>query len=311
MSLLPVLHGLGVLLGLYLLIKGSDWFVEGAASLALKRGVSQHLIGFTLVAFATSLPELATTVASRTAGEADLPVGNILGSNIANIGLVLGAAALFLPIKSNPEVRRDAVFMLFTTLLLGGVLYFLKVLNIVIGAIFLSIYTVYLYYLRRGMMGDEEDRKIVKGPIKKEIILLIIGFVALSLGAEVLVKYSIALALDLRVATGVIGLTIVAVGTSFPELATSLTAALKKNEGLAIGNVLGSNIINLLLILGVLGTSYGVKGTPVASYMIGVILPILLGITLIEFLFSFKTQGRPHGVVLLSVYILFLYFLFH
>ncbi len=311
MSFASLLHGLGVILGLYLLIKGSDWFVEGAASIALKRGVSQHLIGFTLVAFATSLPELATTVVSRAAGEADLAVGNILGSNVANIGLVLGFAALFLPIKSNREVRRDAVFMLFSTLLLAAFLYLTRSLDIIMGAIFLITYGIYLRYLSKDVMNNNDNSpRLPKSSIKKEVVLLLLGFVLLTFGAEVLVKSSIKLAEDFSVSTGVIGLSIVAIGTSFPEFATSLTAALKKKEGIAIGNVLGSNAINLLLILGVLGTSYGLTGVGVKGYVIGTILPLLLLITAIEFLFSFRTQSRAHGVLLLALYAVFLYVIF-
>lgn len=312
MSLSPLLHGLGVLLGLYLLIKGSDWFVEGAASIALKKGVSQHLIGFTLVAFATSLPELATTVASRAAGESDLAVGNILGSNVANIGLVLGMAALFLPIKSNKEVRRDAVFMLFSTLLLTLFFYLTGSINMIMGAIFLSTYAIYLRYLRKEFLNEENEEAMpkVKSSIKKEVVLLILGLILLTIGAEVLVRSSVGLAGDFGVSTGVIGLSIVAIGTSFPELATSLTAAIKKKEGIAIGNVLGSNTINLLLILGVLGTTYTPPGEPLQTHVLTTILPILLAITFLEFLFSFRTQGRAHGVVLLLLYALFLYVVF-
>lgn len=311
MSLAPLLHGLGVVLGLYFLIKGSDWFVEGAASIALKRGVSQHLIGFTLVAFATSLPELATTVVSRAAGEADLAVGNILGSNVANIGLVLGFAALFLPIRSTREVRRDAVFMLFSTLLLAAFLYFGRSLDIIMGATFLIIYGIYLRYLSKDVMErNDEGPSLPKSSIKKEVVLLLLGFVLLTIGAEVLVKSSINLAEDFSVSTGVIGLSIVAIGTSFPEFATSLTAALKKKEGIAIGNVLGSNAINLLLILGVLGTSYGLAGEGVKGYVISTILPLLLLITALEFIFSLRTQGKVHGALLLALYAVFLYAVF-
>jgi cation:H+ antiporter len=260
------LSAVGFVIGLFLLIYGADKFVDAAANIAISVGISEHLIGLTLVALATSLPELASSSIASFQGVGDLALGNVVGSNIANICLVLGAAALFIVLKPSSETTRDSVFMVLVTLLLFVLFYFRtdiiytwvsgdvgnfaddRIISRWEGLLMLIIFASYVYYLYKTLRVGAGDHT---ANMRKETIIVAFGIIAIGAGGWIFVQSSVQIAFELGVTTAFIGLSIVALGTSIPELTTSLVAAIKEKQSLSIGNVLGSNIINILLVLGV------------------------------------------------------------
>jgi cation:H+ antiporter len=319
----------GFVLGLFLLIYGADKFVDGAANIAKSVGVSEHVIGLTLVAFATSLPELASSSIASYQGYGDLALGNVVGSNIANICLVLGSAALFTLLKPSEETTRDAIFMVIVSLILFIFFYFNtdgagafftggsldgltddRVISRFEGALMLVIFVAYTYYLFKTLnvgAGDEV------GNLKKEGVIVALGVIAIGVGGWVFVRSSVSIAYELAVTTAFIGLSIVALGTSIPELTTSIVAAWKEKQSISIGNVLGSNIINILLVLGVAamiapidlsGASTGGEDLMFRT------IPLMLYVSFLAFLFCTRNINRLHAIFLLSHYVLFLLVIF-
>jgi cation:H+ antiporter len=296
-------------LGLVILVKGSDVFVDGAANTALKLGISEHLIGLTLIAFATSLPELgASTIASLT-GRGDIALGNVIGSNICNICLVLGAAALLIKLEPGKETFRDAVFMNLVAILL-----FLLLLDREIsqldGLFFVTAFAGYTFYLYKTLHVGIGSKK---GKIGKELVLVAIGATGVIIGAFLLVEGALDIAEMFNIAPIVIALFAVAFGTSLPELATSISAAMKRKHSISIGNVLGSNIINILFVLGIAALIRPIKldeyGADVGDNILNTTLPLLLFVSIITLLYSKRKIGRVNALFLLFMYCVFLYFL--
>ncbi|KAA0003153.1 MAG: calcium/sodium antiporter [Thermoplasmata archaeon] len=294
------------ILGFVLLVKGSDVFIDGAAGLAKKIGVSEHMIGLTLVAFATSLPELAVSSIASFNKQEGIAIGNVIGSNIANICLVLGIAAIIMQLKTTKETTRDAIFMTGVTFLLFGFIAIDKKIDRYDAIIFLIIYAFFVYYLYKTRTGSNEMGIEDKGGLIKDGLFVIFGSVGVVLGAHFLVKSGVGVAEILGISPLVIGLTMIAFGTSLPELASSITAAIKKKHGIAIGNVIGSNIINILLVLGVSGSINPIG----AEEKLYITAPFLLFVSLIMILFVKKKIGRKHGIFLLSLYACFIALLF-
>ena len=295
--------------GLIFLIKGSDIFVDGAANAALKSGVSEHVIGITLVAFATSLPELATAVVASVENESVLAFGNVVGSNIANICLVLGFSALLINIKPSKESMRDVVFMNLVVALLVLVIIDRKI-DKIDSIIFFVVFGGYFYNLYRTMRVGGTHKK---GSIKKEIIMIIIGFSGVIFGAWLLVAGAIQISIWLGISTAIIGLTIVAIGTSLPELATSVSAALKGKIEISIGNVLGSNIINILLVLGMAAmfNDIDLRSLPDnGDMLLYTTFPILIFASMLTFVYTRQKISKIQGIFLLGVYAIFIYLLY-
>lgn len=244
------------------LIKGADWLVGGASTLAHRYGVSHLVIGLTIVSLGTSLPEIAVTVFSVAGGKTDLAVGNVLGSNIANILLVLGISAAISPVFAERDtVWKEIPFCLLAAVLLGVVANDVmfdadssgNVISRIDGLIFLLVFLVFLYYLFeiiRTQPHPKEDNGEDE-PLLQAGVHIALGIAVLVVGGHWVVNGAVELARALNMSERVIGLTIVAIGTSLPELATSIVAALRKNSGIALGNVVGSNIFNILLVLGI------------------------------------------------------------
>jgi cation:H+ antiporter len=302
-----ILSCIFLIVGLIVLIKGSDVFIDGAASLALKIGVSSHVIGVTLVALATSLPELGASSVAALEAQAGLAVGNVIGSNVINICLVMGAAALLMKLEPTRESLRDAVFMNFVVLLFLIEIIFDKRLNWYDGLVLLGVHGGYTYYLfkiiRVGFVKP-------KGGYGKDIVLVILGLLGVIAGAWLLVEGAVKIAFHLGVTVTVIGLTIVAIGTSLPELATSIQAARKKEHAISIGNVLGSNIINVLLVIGVmtiLSEVSGIGPVGIEDNVIRITMPILIFVSVLALFLTRRTISRGHGIVLLALFVLFLY----
>lgn len=254
------------LIGFLLLYYGAEWLVKGSSSLARGLGVTPIVIGLTVVAFGTSAPELVVSLISSIKGKSMIAVGNVVGSNICNIALVLGLAALFNPIKSDPSViKRDIPIML-------GVSLFLLVLSInnrlgrIEGALLFSgiiVYTFINYYLAKKEIRDEAGGEVVSaieselqeiGYIStrsKQILLVAVGIIGVVGGAQLVVESAVYIMTRLGVSEKFIGLTIVAFGTSLPELATSVVAAMRGEMDISIGNLVGSNVFNIMSVLGI------------------------------------------------------------
>lgn len=247
--------------GLVLLFFGGELLLRGAVAVALRFGLSPMLIGLTIVAFATSMPELLVTITAGLEGVTDVGIGNVVGSNVANILLILGVAAILKPIKTKPRlILRDtiamvlasAVFIVYALLGKVGLLQGVAMLTI------LTIYLVLSYRLerQRGASSDEGDllEDVGKRPCSLTMagVLMAIGLAGLCLGSQFLIEGAVDLAKAAGLSDTVIGLTLVAVGTSLPELATAIVAGMRGHSDVALGNVLGSNIMNILLIVGIL-----------------------------------------------------------
>ncbi len=246
-----------VVAGIALLVVGGDLLVAGATTLSKRLGLSPAVIGIVVLGFGTSTPELVTSVTAAVGGQSGVALGNVVGSNIANILLVLGLTALVYPIACDPHViQRDGTMMVVVTTLTVVALV-ADVLSRPLGLFLLAMLSFYLWAVVRQERGggelDEESLGIPIGPAESlagGIVRAVIGLAILLVGARLLVVGASSLAADLGASEALIGLTVVAVGTSLPELSASITAALKKQSAMAFGNVVGSNVFNLAAVLG-------------------------------------------------------------
>ena len=263
----PILLGLFLVVGLVLLVKGADWLVDGASKLAKRLGVTDLVIGLTIVAFGTSMPEFVVNMVSVADGATDLAITNILGSNIFNTLVILGCSALVCPLVAQRSTVRLDIPLNIVAGVLVLVFVFIsspmepKGLSRVEGLALLVVFAAFLVYTFYTAKADASTTtESTPFPLWKCVVLILAGLVGLVVGGEMIVKSAVAIARYCGVAESVIGLTIVALGTSLPELATSVVAAFKHNNDIAIGNVVGSNIFNVFFIL---GTSAIIKHLPV------------------------------------------------
>jgi cation:H+ antiporter len=277
--------------GLVLLTAGANGLVRGSTGLALRLGVTALMIGLTVVAFGTGSPELFIGIQAARAGDSGLALGNVVGSNISNIALVLGFAALVKPMRVRSElIRREMPLMIGVTLVLALMLADTRLTRVegvllIAGAV---AYTVMAYMVarasERSAVATEFDEALAdeRRPVLLDAALLVAGLTALLVGSSIMLKGAVAVASDLGVSQVVIGLTVLAIGTSLPELATSVTSALKGEADVAFGNVIGSNVLNILAVLGVVAVIHpfeiqGLRPLDVAV-MVGsavVLLPIM------------------------------------
>jgi len=303
-----------LLLGFVILLTGGKILVEGASAVATKAGLSPSLIGMTIVAFGTSAPELLVSVTAALKGTNDIAIGNVVGSNISNITLVLGTTAIIYPIVlKSLTLKWDFTFTLSAT-----VLFYLLALNQIIsildGVILFSLLIIINWILFKKVdhsleeFTEEEAEKVKKEPVLKAILLIVGGIVGLYYGAELLVNNAIVLAKQYGISERIIGVTIIAVGTSLPELATSVLAAIKKETDIALGNILGSNLQNILSIIGVTAI---IKPIEVSELFLNSDFLWMIGFTLL--LFPLMRSGyrinRAEGVLLVASYTTYLVFL--
>ena len=308
-----------LIIGFWLLIKGADLFVEGSASLAKRLGVSGLVIGLTVVAFGTSAPELLVSVLASLKGVSEIAVGNVLGSNVANILLILGVSSLIYPLAvTKGTVWKEIPFSLLAVLVLGAFandVFFDKaaksVLSRVDGFIFICFFVIFIYYvvsIAPGKRSSASPETPLPGT-RRSLLLLGSGFGVLMFGANLVVNKAVAIALNLGMSREFIGLTIVALGTSLPELAASVTAACKKSPDIAVGNVIGSNIFNIFFVLGV---SAMIRPLPLGLNVNADIL-VLIAISLLLFIFMITGKSRRlekwHGAVFVVLYVTYLVFL--
>jgi len=294
-----------LVLGLVILLYGGKILVDGASAIAVKLGMSAGLIGMTVVAFGTSAPELLVSVNAALKGNSDIAVGNVIGSNIANIGLVLGISGLFYPILiRNSHIRFDYLITLLVSILFLGLSYN-GVISLWEGILLFTLFIAFNVYLFRSSNGDnpevEEEIEQVKGYSWLFASLLFVGgIVGLYAGSELLVNNAVKISREFGVSERIIGVTIIAIGTSLPELITSIIAALSKRTDLALGNILGSNIMNILSIIGITAI---IKPIGVSQAFIDSDFIWMIGITVLLF-FVMRTKMRVSkvegGVLLLS-----------
>lgn len=243
-------------LGFFFLVKGADWFVEGASKVAEKFGIPQLVIGLTIVAVGTSLPEAAVSVSAALKGSAEITIGNIVGSNILNVLLILGVTSVIAPVAvQKSTVKYELPFVILVSCLLMAIGYTDNVVGRVDGIILWALLILYLAYLlvmaKKGEAVPEESAGEDKPmPVWKMLLLIVVGGVLIVFGSDIAVDAATALARIFGMSERLIGLTIVAFGTSLPELVTSATAAVKGKADIAVGNIVGSNIFNILFVVG-------------------------------------------------------------
>lgn len=313
-----------VAVGLLLLVWGAERFVHGAAGLARRLGVSTLVVGLTIVAVGTSAPELLVNLTAQYQGVPDMAIGNVVGSNIANIGLVLGVSALILPLSVHSQIlRREYPLVLGVTVLLGALILDGR-LDAFDGVFLLLGLAGYAVWTLRTATDVHDDPFLAETvaevpeplPAGPAVLWTLVGLVTLLLGSRALVDGAASLAGAFGISDLVIGLTIVALGTSLPELAAALAAVAKREDDLVVGNVVGSCLLNLLLVLGVPSLTGGLPASPDALWRDW---PILLGLTLILGPVFFAGPRTPRGLarvgrveagVLLAVYAGYIGYLF-
>lgn len=298
-----------LVLGFVMLVKGADWFVEGAAGIASKFGIPQLVVGLTIVAMGTSAPEAAVSITAALKGTADIAVGNVVGSNILNILIILGLTGLI----TSVAVQKSTLFIEIPyMLLITGVLLVMGMMgnsiNLVEGIILWVLFIIYLGYLfvlaKKGKAEEEEKEE---RPLWKLLLYALIGGVVVVLGSNVAVDSATAIAQIIGLSEKFIGLTIVALGTSLPELVTSVTAAKKGNADIAIGNIVGSNIFNILFVLGTSALIIPITFEP--SFAIDTIIAIAAGVLLWVATIGKKKLTRPWGIIMLLCYAAFFVYL--
>lgn len=299
---------LWIVLGAALLFAGAEGLVRGASSLARRFGLSPLVIGLTVLAFGTSMPELVVSVSAALEGVSAIAVGNVVGSNIGNIALILGITALIRPPRVQAQVVRVdvpvmiAVSLLVLALLADGVLGRLEGAALVLGLLGYVAFQLLAARKEPGAVQEEFDEGVppVTGSPVMDVLLVLAGLGLLVLGARWLVSGAVTLAESFGVPEAVIGLTVVAIGTSLPELATSVVAALRGEGDLAVGNVVGSNIFNLLGILGIAAVVHPLSSAGIGLVDLGVMLG--LSILLLPLMRSGLSVNRWEGGVLLATY---------
>ncbi len=291
-----------LVVGFVLLVKGADWFVEGIAGIAEKFGIPQLVIGLTIVAMGTSAPEAAVSITSATKGNAGITIGNVVGSNILNVLVILGLTAVITRVAvQKSTIRYEIPFMLVITLVLlglglsGNEISFVE--GIILWVLFI-IYMAYLFYMAKKQKEEVEDSK--EQPVWKLILLGVVGAVLVVWGADISVDAASAIAKMFGMSDRLIGLTIVALGTSLPELVTSVTAARKGKADIAIGNIVGSNVFNILFVVGTTALV-----TPVifeSKFVIDMLVAFGAGVLLWLGVMKNKELRRPAGVLMLLAY---------
>ena len=303
-----------LLVGFAVLIKGADWLVDGAATFARIVGISDLVIGLTIVAFGTSLPELIVSVMAAAQGNTGIAIGNVVGSNIANILLIIGLAAVINPVQaSKSTVRKEIPFCMLAAVLVGILPNDAAIdhaaqnyLGRIDGLVLLCFFIVFMYYVFEIIRAETSQRTEAPQPdraIVRPLLKVVAGLFGLIVGGRWVVQGAVAVAEAFNVGEDVIGLTVVAVGTSLPELATSAVAAYRKNSDIAIGNVVGSNIFNVFFVLSITGVLHPIPLD--ARNNIDILFMILVTLLLFFTMFRGKpryTVHRVEGIFFLVLY---------
>ena len=302
-----------LVLGFVFLVKGADWFVDGAASIATKFGIPQLIIGLTIVAMGTSAPEAAVSITAAAGGNADITIGNVVGSNILNIFVILGLTALVNPVvvqKSSLIVDIPVVIGITAMIFVMGLDGSISRFDAVIMLIVLASYLVYLIWDAKrskalGLETNEDSEEIKNLSLPKSLIFTVIGLALIVAGSNCVVEGATFIAEKAGLSERFIGLTIVALGTSLPELFTSVTAAMKKNSDIAVGNILGSNIFNILFVVGLSGLIIPVPFQ--SAFRFDTIVSGIAAILLLLFCLPKKRLSRVAGIIFLICYAVYFY----
>ncbi len=301
-----------LIVGFVVLIKGADIFVDGASSIALNLKLSKMLIGLTIVAFGTSAPEFAVSVKSIISGNADMLLGNVIGSNILNILLIIGICSLISPIlvKSNTVKKEIPIVML-----ISGLLFFLAKDDLFVpsvneisrndGFIILLFFTIFIYYLI-SIMRNKTDEDSDEAPLSmfKSILFTVFGIACIVIGSNVVVDSASKIATILGVSQRMIALTVVAFGTSLPELVTSIVSIRKGEQEILVGNIVGSNIFNVGVVMGIPVAFFG--GIPAVGFsVIDLIVMIIAAILLFVFSFKDRKIDKFEGIIMFIIFIVY------
>jgi cation:H+ antiporter len=304
-----------LVIGFVMLVKGADWFVEGASKVAEKFGIPQLVIGLTIVAIGTSLPEAAVSTSAALKGSAEITIGNVVGSNIMNILLILGITSIISPLAvQKSTIKYELPMVIGATVLLAALGLFDGTIGRIDGVILLAGMVLYLLYLlrmaRKGQAVAEEQEKEQADKsdgMFKLILLILIGGVMIVWGSDITVDAATELARIFGMSERLIGLTIVAFGTSLPELVTSATAAIKGKADIAVGNIVGSNLFNILFVVGIAATI-----TPViyqSAFLVDTIVCVATAVLLWVCVLRKQKLERHGGAILLACYVGYFFYL--
>ena len=314
-----LLEYLGVLGGLILLIFGADRFVIGAANIARNMGISPLIIGVSIVGIATSAPEILVSSAAAIDGKTEIAIGNAIGSNIANIGMVLGLTALLKPIMISSKTLRQEYLLMFLSAIIALSVLFNLDLSRIDSLILITVLAFFIWWIIQiakqslytdPIVGEFEKELAIVTSLPRSFTLTLIGLLLLLGGAELLINSSVAIANYFGLSDLVIGLTIIAIGTSLPELAASIMSVIKNEADIAVGNVLGSNMFNMLAVIGIPGL---IQPTQYEEAVLYRDLPVMLGLTVLIGLMAFLQKrgrfARIEGIVLLLCFLSYQYWL--
>lgn len=304
-----------LILGFIVLIKGADIFVDGASSVAGNFKVPKILIGLTIVAFGTSAPELAVSIKSIISGNHDIVLGNVIGSNILNILLILGISSIIKPLVVNDNtVKKELPMMILMMTIFGTVLSdsvfdkgMVNSFPRTDGIVVLLFFSVFVYYLIKMALRSRKNEQLEKEeimPLWKSLLYTVIGIVMITIGSNLVVDNASNIAKAIGVSEKMIGLTVIALGTSLPELVTSIAAAKKGESDLAIGNIVGSNIFNIGIVIGVPVTIFGGIRT-INFNAIDLLVMLISGLLLFVFLLKDRKITRKEGIVFLLIFIIY------
>lgn len=295
-----------IIIGIALLVKGSELLVDSAAGIATKAGVPIIVIGLSIVAFGTSFPELVVGVDSSISGLGDIALGNVIGSNIINICIVIGGAALIRRIKVNPEITHKDIPLTVAMVLLLLLLSLDGVLGLLDGVILLSSSLLFFYHIYRrakseGLQNISEEAQITGGNWKKDLAMIVIGIIAAYIGGKIMVDSTVAIASSLGISSYLIAITLIAFGTNLPEIMISIIASSKDKGDLILGNGLGSVSVNTLLVIGICAVIRPIIVTNKLDIFISLIFCVLL----IPLLYRDSTLSKREGTILVLLYIIY------
>ncbi len=317
-SINPILSIIVLLVGLVALYFGADFLIKGGVNIALASGVKKIVVGLTVVAFGTSLPEMVVSVTSTLSKDYGIAIGNIVGSNIANIALILGIGALIRPLEVEKVVLKFDMWVVLGVTFLFMFLSMDGIINLFEGIVLICTFIGYLIWIsytakEHNIEGEVEEVK--KGNIFLNILLIAIGLGMLVLGAQFSVKGGVDIAQALGIHPLIIGLTMIAVGTSLPELATTIVAQIRKESDISVGNIIGSNIFNILFIIGIAavvapftGLNSATQGLEVSTDVVTVYSPIMLAVAIIllPLMATHNRISRKEGLFLLLGYVAYI-----
>ncbi len=309
-----------IILGFILLIKGADFLVDGASSLARKFNIPDIIIGLTIVSIGTSMPELFVSSTSTINGSSDMAIGNIIGSNLCNLLMILGISTIIKPVKFQKETRLieiptcliiTIIFAIFCNT--SGTISRIEAIVLIFLFVLFIIYTIIMAKKGNSFDGNtvieiQTDDKPLS--LKKSIILIVLGIVGLKVGGDFTVENATNLARMFSISEKIIGLTILAIGTSLPELVTSVTAAIKGNSDIAIGNIIGSNIFNILLIIGVSAIIFPLTYNITYNIQIGILILATIILSIFPIIPPKNEMSRFNGLIYLAIYIIYMIIIF-